>query len=187
MIFLFYPFHDAFARVDRFTRTQQEEIRPFTLQELSGALDLRFEYESDQEKGLGGESFNQKDTRFEERLDLKGRGSIYHLNLLGLAYEMAFGPQAKTRPEAHIFGHSQLITGWTVMDRISEIQVPTLVLAGRYDFLYPPEQQAILADRLPNAQLELIERAGHNPQMERSAEVNKKIKSFVAEVNPVYA
>ena len=53
------------------------------------------------------------------------------------------------------------------MDRLSEIKAPTLVLAGRYDFLFPPEHQAILADRLPNAQLEIIERAGHNPQMER--------------------
>jgi proline iminopeptidase len=73
------------------------------------------------------------------------------------------------------------------MDRLSEIQVPTLVLAGRHDFLFPPEHQAILADRLPNASLEIIERAGHNPQMERPAEVIEILRSFVAEANPVYA
>ena len=56
------------------------------------------------------------------------------------------------QPEALIFGYSQLLNGWTVMDRLGEIQVPTLVMAGRYDFLFPPEHQAILADRLPNAQ-----------------------------------
>jgi proline iminopeptidase len=70
------------------------------------------------------------------------------------------------------------------MDRLGEIQVPTLVLAGRYDFLFPPEHQAILADRLPNAQLELIECAGHNPQMEHQAEVIRILRHFLGEVNP---
>ena len=69
------------------------------------------------------------------------------------------------------------------MDRLGEIQVPTLVTAGRYDFLFPPEHQAILADRLPNAELVLIECAGHNPQMEQPAPVIEVIKSFLADVN----
>jgi pimeloyl-ACP methyl ester carboxylesterase len=73
------------------------------------------------------------------------------------------------------------------MDRLSEIQVPTLVLAGRHDFLFPPEHQAILADRLPNARLEIIERAGHNPHMERPNEVIEILRSFIAEANPFYA
>ena len=75
------------------------------------------------------------------------------------------------RPEALIFGYSQLLKGWTVMDRLSEIKVPTLVMAGRYDFLFPPEHQVALAAGIPNAHLEIIERAGHNPHMERPAEV----------------
>ncbi len=112
---------------------------------------------------------------------------LYHPALLTLALKVGLGPPMKMRPEALIFGCSQLVKGWTVMDRLSEIQTPTLVLAGRYDFLFPPEHQAILADRLPNAQLELIERAGHNPQMERTAEVIDVIKSFLADVNPGYA
>jgi len=62
------------------------------------------------------------------------------------------------------------------MDRLHEIHVPTLVLSGRHDFLFPPEHQAILADRIPNAQLEIVERAGHNPQDERPAEVIEVIR-----------
>jgi proline iminopeptidase len=89
----------------------------------------------------------------------------------------------KIKPEATIFGYSQLLQGWTVMDRLNEIQAPTLVVAGRHDFLFPPEHQAILADRLPNAQLELIERAGHNPHNEQTAEVIEIIKHFLATVN----
>jgi proline iminopeptidase len=105
---------------------------------------------------------------------------FYHLSLWGMVHEMLFGPREKRRPEATMFGYRQLLQGWTVMDRLNEIQVPTLVIAGRHDFLFPPEHQAILADRLPSAQLELIERASHNPQMERTAEVMQGIRRFFA-------
>lgn len=104
----------------------------------------------------------------------------YRFSYLGLARDLLFEPRPEMQPEAHVFGFSQLLTGWTVMDRLSEIKVPALVLAGRHDFLYPPEHQAILADRLPNAQLELIERAGHNPQMEQTLEVIQAIKGFLS-------
>jgi proline iminopeptidase len=103
-----------------------------------------------------------------------------HRGFLGRIHEMVKESGVKMQPEAHIFGFSQLLTGWTVMDRLGEIKQPTLVLAGRHDFLFPPECQAILADRLPNAQLELIERAGHNAPSERPAEVIAAIRFFLA-------
>ena len=70
------------------------------------------------------------------------------------------------------------------MDGLGEIQAPTLVLAGRHDFQFPPEHQANLADRLPNARLVLIERAGHNAQKERPAEVVQAVRRFMAETAP---
>lgn len=103
----------------------------------------------------------------------------YHNSLLTLVHDMVSGRHMKMRPEALIFGYGQMLQGWTVMDRLGEIQVPTLVLAGRYDFLFPPEHQAILTDRLPNARLELIECAGHNPQMERPSEVIQALRRFL--------
>lgn len=104
-----------------------------------------------------------------------------HRSFLGRTLEMIKESGVKMQPEAHIFGFSQLLTGWSVMDRLSEIQQPTLVLAGRHDFLFPPECQAILADRLPNAQLELVERAGHNAPSERPDVVIKAIRRFLSE------
>jgi pimeloyl-ACP methyl ester carboxylesterase len=62
----------------------------------------------------------------------------------------------------------------------SEEKVPTLVLAGRDDFLSPPEHQSALAAGIANARLEIIERAGHNPHSERSAEVIEVVKRFLA-------
>jgi proline iminopeptidase len=113
-----------------------------------------------------------------------GKAYFYHLNYLSLAYEMVFGSaKPKNRPEATVFGYNVLLKDWTVMDRLGEIKMTTLVLAGRYDFLFPPEHQAILADRLPNAQLELVERAGHNPQMEQQAVTVEIIRRFLSGVN----
>ena len=66
------------------------------------------------------------------------------------------------------------------MERLDEIETPTLVMAGRHDFQFPPEHQAILADRLPDARLEIVERAGHNAQTERPVEVMAAVRAFLA-------
>lgn len=106
--------------------------------------------------------------------------AYYHkLNLLQLARDIALGMRMKARPEALIFGYSQLLKGWTVMNRLDEIKVPTLVMAGRDDFQFPPEHQAALSAGIPNAHLEIIERAGHNSHSERPAEVIEALKQFM--------
>lgn len=111
-------------------------------------------------------------------------GYFYSMTPWGLAKEVLSGPRTVFRPEAVIYGYGQLLKGWSVMDRLGEIRTPALVVAGRYDFLFPPEHQAILADRLPNAKLVFIERAGHNPQMERPAETIQAIREFMAATPP---
>jgi pimeloyl-ACP methyl ester carboxylesterase len=111
------------------------------------------------------------------------RAYYYHLSLLELAHQVLLGFRVKQRPEALVFANKHLLKGWTVMDRLNEIEVPTLVLAGRHDFQFPPEHQARLVDRLPNAQLELVERAGHNAPTERPAEVMEAVKRFLGAVN----
>lgn len=106
--------------------------------------------------------------------------AYYHkLNPLQLAHDIAVGMRMKSRPEALIFGYSQLLKGWTVMDRLEEIKVPTLVMAGRDDFQFPPEHQAALSAGIPHARLEIIERAGHNSHSERPAEVIEALKNFL--------
>jgi proline iminopeptidase len=55
-----------------------------------------------------------------------------------------------------------------------------LVAAGRDDFIFPPEHQSIIADRIPNSELEIIEEAGHNAFEERPKEVVRLVKDFIA-------
>jgi proline iminopeptidase len=103
----------------------------------------------------------------------------HRFSLLRLGRAMlAGGWRARMRPEALIFG-GQMMQGWTVMDRLGGIGVPTLVAAGRDDFLFPPESQALLAAGIAGARLRIIERAGHNPQMERPAETLDAVADFL--------
>ena len=84
------------------------------------------------------------------------------------------------RGEPLAFAGRHLFPGWSVMDRLGEIAAPTLVIAGRDDFLFPPEHQAQLAAGIPNARLEIVERAGHNPHSEEPAVVMEAVGSFLA-------
>lgn len=111
-------------------------------------------------------------------------GAYYHrLNPVQLIRDIAVGMRMKTSPEALIFGYGQLLKGWTVMDRLNEVSVPSLVIAGRDDFQFPPEHQARLAAGIPNARLEIIERAGHNVQTERPANVIEALENFLTTAN----
>jgi proline iminopeptidase len=113
-------------------------------------------------------------------------GDAYNYHpIMGAARELMHGGwRAKMRPGALLFAGRQLLKGWTVVDRLGEITVPTLVMAGRYDFVFPPECQHELAAGIPHARLQLIERAGHSPHDERTAEVMKAVREFIAAEGP---
>jgi pimeloyl-ACP methyl ester carboxylesterase len=103
-----------------------------------------------------------------------------HTSLFAAARTIFAERHYKARPRAGIFGFGQLLKGWTVMDRLGEIRVPTLVMAGRDDFLFPPEHQGQLAAGIPNARLRIIERAGHNPHDEQTDEVMEAVSDFIS-------
>jgi proline iminopeptidase len=103
-----------------------------------------------------------------------------HTSLMQLARDLIRGEwRSKMRPEALIFAGPHLLKGWTVMDRLGEISVPTLVMAGRDDFVFPPEHQVELAAGIPNARLRIVERAGHNSHAEQPDEVIEAVNDFI--------
>jgi proline iminopeptidase len=112
---------------------------------------------------------------------MKFGGAYYHHRTLPELVRMfAGGLQVKMRPEAMIYAFSCSLRGWSVMDRLGEIRAPTLVMAGRQDFQFPPAHQAELAAGIPGAQLCLFDHAGHNAHDERTAEVVAAVRSFLA-------
>jgi len=110
-------------------------------------------------------------------------GSAYYSrpSLSLVARELIRGEwRTKMRAEAMIFGGRHLLNGWTVMNRLGEITVPALIIAGREDFIFPPEHQRELAAGIPQARLQIIERAGHNPHAEQPAQVMQAVRDFIA-------
>ena len=56
--------------------------------------------------------------------------------------------------------------GSRTLERLGEIAVPTLVIQGRHDRARTPEHGALMRDRIAGARLEVLEGAGHTPQLE---------------------
>lgn len=68
-----------------------------------------------------------------------------------------------------------------VRERLAEIRLPTLILAGSRDRMTPPEQSRFLAERLPYVQLAILE-AGHFIAQEQPAAVAAAVAAFVRTV-----
>ena len=132
---------------------------------------------------LAGSFLNGQIEPEEMQADLMKLGKSYnpYTGLRQLPHMLMVAMKTKLQPEALIFAANNYLKNWTVMDRLGEIKVPTLVLAGREDFIYPPEHQQELAKRIPNSRLVLIDRAGHNPQDEQPAKTLQAVRKFLAE------
>jgi proline iminopeptidase len=109
-------------------------------------------------------------------------GPIYdpHTGLVTFARQAFLERRSKLVPEAFIFAGRTLLKEWSVVDRLGEITVPTLVIAGHDDFVFPPEWQHELADGIPNARLRIIGQAGHNSHDEQTDEVMEAVREFLA-------
>lgn len=118
-------------------------------------------------------------------LETFGAGEHF-LPLIDLAYgpgtpaellELARKEMQQLAPEVHY--HDFLACdNFDIMDRVSGIDVPTLVLAATEDRLTPVKYGRFLAEQINNARLEIIEKAGHMMMLEQPDTVNKLISDF---------
>jgi proline iminopeptidase len=98
----------------------------------------------------------------------------------GMLRELAEGGwRSRIRPEPFTFAGRYLLPGWSVTARLGQITVPTLVIAGREDFIFPPKCQHELVTGIAHAQLVLVDEAGHNPQDENPAQVMAVLRPFL--------
>lgn len=66
-----------------------------------------------------------------------------------------------------------------VSDQIHAIKVPTLVIAGREDAATSPAESELIAARISNAQLKIIDDASHLLVLEKPYEVEQAIREFL--------
>ena len=74
---------------------------------------------------------------------------------------------------------AEAITAHDTYDRLPQIKAPTLVIAGTADRLVPVENSRILASKIPNAELVILENMGHFFFMEALEEASKAILDFL--------
>ena len=71
--------------------------------------------------------------------------------------------------------------GYDTRHRLTEIEIPTLVVWGLKDRIVPVEAAIGYHRLIPESRLELFERTGHVPQMERPARFNALLDDFLSD------
>jgi pimeloyl-ACP methyl ester carboxylesterase len=66
-----------------------------------------------------------------------------------------------------------------LLHRLAQVDVPTLVVWGAADRVVPPEHGRAYADRIPGAWLEVVDAAGHLPQLETPDTLLSLVWDFV--------
>ena len=59
-----------------------------------------------------------------------------------------------------------VLGGWSSVDRLAQVSVPTLMLCGRHDVVTSWPQGERIASRIPGAELYVFEESGHFPWLE---------------------
>jgi pimeloyl-ACP methyl ester carboxylesterase len=68
-----------------------------------------------------------------------------------------------------------------IRDRLAEIDIPTLIVWGLSDRVIPVAAAISYHRRIPHSRLEIFERTGHVPQLERPLRFNALLDEFLAE------
>jgi proline iminopeptidase len=73
--------------------------------------------------------------------------------------------------------------GWLrtydVRDSLHRITAPTLVIAGRHDWICPPEFSEEIAQRIPQADLRIFEHSGHSVRVDEPEALLDAIAGFM--------
>jgi pimeloyl-ACP methyl ester carboxylesterase len=80
------------------------------------------------------------------------------------------------------FPHAmRALLGYDILDRLEEVEVPTLIVWGRNDRIVPAADASEYGRRLRNSRTVIFDRTGHVPQLERPERFNRVLEEFLAE------
>ncbi|HEY3552869.1 MAG TPA: alpha/beta hydrolase, partial [Solirubrobacterales bacterium] len=132
---------------------------------------------------------------------LSGDRRIYWTTPRGrkLAFGRLFRNPNKLRPEllaeqvrpglqAPAFNEAlTTIWGYDTRERLPEIEIPTMVVWGLNDQIVPVEGALGYHRLIPHSRLEIFERTGHLPQLERPQRFNPLLEDFIESSRPLRA
>ncbi|MBI1387937.1 MAG: alpha/beta fold hydrolase [bacterium] len=85
-------------------------------------------------------------------------------------------------PEAVARGQTAMARRSESVSTLPAISAPVLVIVGEEDAITPPDAARTIVSGVPNARLEMIEKAGHLSPFEQPEAVNRFIVTFLAAV-----
>ncbi len=95
-----------------------------------------------------------------------------------------FHERLLSTPSEHIAGKVALgkaiFNRQSLLEKLSEICVPTLIIVGEEDLPRPPKESKEMAALIPNAQLAIIPKAGHICTVEQPDNVNQLLHEFLS-------
>jgi pimeloyl-ACP methyl ester carboxylesterase len=72
------------------------------------------------------------------------------------------------------------VSGYDFLDRLEEVETPTLIVWGRDDLVIPVGDAAGYSGRLRNSQTVIMADTGHCPMLERPVRFNRLVDAFLA-------
>jgi len=85
-------------------------------------------------------------------------------------------------PRENFFAVIKSLWNWEAGEKLTEIGIPTLIMAGKLDTLAPPRCAQGLHEAIPNSKLVVVENASHYLVMERPEIVNQAILNFLKDI-----
>ncbi len=120
-------------------------------------------------------------TNFEESIELAIGGMAFAGNTNPELIEMAKNECLKCKQQV---GYSDFAAcnNFDVRERISEINIPTLIIVGAEDKLTPVKWSQYLNEKISNSSLKIIESAGHMVMIEQPEELNQAMLTFLTDL-----
>ncbi|TFG14393.1 MAG: alpha/beta hydrolase [Promethearchaeota archaeon] len=117
--------------------------------------------------------FHQK---FRKQLEKQPNRKFYNLfSAENLINNISINP-----PNAEdLINQANAFDGFDILDRLSEIVKPTLLIAASHDRILPKSGMEIMSEKIPNNELKIIEKAGHGSPISRASEINALIIDFL--------
>lgn len=155
---------------------------------LSDAIDV-------EKMVLMGPLANMPDDRYAQYEELAAGLEAGEVDITDVALEFFFRPETiENTPELR-----ELVDGWMgrfddeelvdavlvevvgpdLHPHLGDIDVPACVLVGEYDAGTPPEWAEEIADRIPDASLEVIDDVGHFPNLVKPEPTLRAIREFL--------
>jgi len=86
-------------------------------------------------------------------------------------------------PPVVLHGDLSACDRFDIMDRLGDIQAPTLLVCGEDDQLTPPKYAHYSAETIRDSRLEIIDDAGHMVMLEQPEEFNRRVTEFLQSLN----